>query len=54
MEGRLNVSFDDVKSVAYPVLRHRILLSFDAISEGVSEDTVIRQIIEEKEKTIYA
>jgi MoxR-like ATPase len=54
MEGRLNVSFEDVKSVAYPVLRHRILLSFDAISEGVSEDTVIRQIIEAKEKTIYA
>jgi len=53
MEGRLNVSFEDVKSVAYPVLRHRVLLSFDAISEGVAEDAVIRQIIESKEKGLY-
>lgn len=48
MEGRLNVSFEDVQSVAYPVLRHRVLLSFDAISEGVTEDDVIRQMISEK------
>lgn len=53
-EGRLNVSFEDVKSVAYPVLRHRILLNFDAISEGIKEDEVIRHIIEAKEKNLYA
>ena len=53
MEGRFNVSFEDVKSVAYPVLRHRILLGFDAIAEGVSADTVIAQIIEAKEKSLY-
>ncbi len=53
-EGRLNVSFEDVQKVAYPVLRHRILLSFDAISEGVSEDVVIGQILEAKEKSLYA
>lgn len=54
MEGRLNVSFEDVQSVAYPVLRHRVLLSFDAVSEGITEDTVIRQIIDSKEKSLYA
>lgn len=54
MEGRMNVSFEDVKCMAYPVLRHRVLLNFDAISEGVTEDTVIRQIIESKEKSLYA
>lgn len=54
MEGRMNVSFEDVQSVAYPVLRHRLLLSFDAISEGITEDAVIRQIIESKEKNLYA
>ena len=54
MENRLNVSFEDVKTVALPVLRHRILLSFDAISDGVKEDTVIRQILEEKGKGLYA
>ena len=45
MEGRFNVAFEDVKSVAYPVLRHRILLSFDAISEGVTEDAIIEQLL---------
>ena len=54
LEGRLNVSFEDEKQVAYPALRHRILLSFDAVSEGISEDEVIRQIIEAKEKSLYA
>lgn len=49
MEGRFNVAFEDVKSVAYPVLRHRILLSFDAISEGVTEDTIIAQLLKANE-----
>ncbi len=48
LEGRFNVSFQDVEEVAYPVLRHRIIPSFDAISEGVSEDTIIRNILEAK------
>ena len=54
MEGRFNVSFEDVQQMAYPVLRHRILLNFEAISEGITEDTVISRIIEEKEKNLYA
>ena len=51
LEGRYNVSFDDVKKLAYPVLRHRIGLSFDAVSEGITEDDVIRMIIDSVEKT---
>ncbi len=54
LEGRVNVSFEDVQHVAYPVLRHRVILNFDAVSEGISEDVVIRQLIEAKEKGIYA
>lgn len=46
LEGRLNVSFADVDYVAYPVFRHRILLSFDAISEGVNEENVISKLLE--------
>ena len=45
LEGRYNVSFEDVDSVVYPVLRHRLILSFDAISEGVNEDAVISQLL---------
>ena len=54
LEGRLNVSFEDVQTVAFPVLRHRVLLSFDAISEGITEDAVIGKLIEEKGKNLYA
>ncbi len=46
LEGRFNVSFQDVKETAFPVLRHRILLSLDAISEGMTEDNVIQKILE--------
>ena len=45
MNGRLNVSFEDIEAVAYPVLRHRIITSFDAVADGVSEDTIIRDIM---------
>ncbi len=45
MEGRYNVSFEDIKTVSYPVLRHRIILSFDAVSDGVTEDMVITEIL---------
>lgn len=48
LEGRFNVSFRDVEEVAYPVLRHRLILSFEAISQGVSEDEIIARIVEAK------
>lgn len=48
LEGRFNVSFQDVKEAAYPVLRHRIIPGFDAISEGITEDDIIKRILEAK------
>src|SRR5262249_20525955 len=45
--GRTEVNTDDIKSLAYPVLRHRILTNFTATSEGVSTDTVVKRLIEE-------
>ena len=48
LEGRINVSFQDVKEMAFPVLRHRIIPSFDAISEGITEDDIIRKILDTK------
>lgn len=47
MEGRLNVSFEDIKELAYPVLRHRIILNFDAITEGLNEEAIIFKILED-------
>lgn len=46
LEGRLNVSFQDVEETAYPVLRHRIIPSFDAVSEGVNTEEIIRRILQ--------
>lgn len=46
MEGRFNVAFEDIKKIAYPVLRHRLLLNFDAISDGRSADSIIAELIE--------
>ena len=47
MEGRLNVSFEDIKALAYPVLRHRIILNFDAITEGLTEEVIIDKLLED-------
>jgi MoxR-like ATPase len=46
MRGRFNVSVEDVRALAYPILRHRILLNFHAESEKVRPDDVVRRLIE--------
>ena len=47
MDGRPAVSFDDVRRVAVPVLRHRISANFQAQAEGHDNDSIIRRLIEE-------
>jgi len=46
MQGRDFVTPDDIREVVTPVLRHRIILAPDKEMEGVTEDEVIRQIIQ--------
>ncbi len=51
LEGRYNVSFEDIRRVYLPALRHRVLLNFEAQAENIPSDTVLTQIINEvKEK----
>lgn len=45
MEGRYNVSFEDVKYVAYPALRHRFFLNFDAVADGITTDDLITELL---------
>jgi MoxR-like ATPase len=45
MHGRYHVGFDDIRALAHPVLRHRILLNFHAQSERVTTDQIIAQLI---------
>lgn len=51
LHGRYNVSYEDINALAIPALRHRIKLSFEAVTGKVSSDEVVRRIIAElKEK----
>ncbi len=45
LEGRDHVTPDDVRAVVYPVLRHRLILSYDANADGVSADQVIDELV---------
>ena len=47
LKGRLNISYDDIDALAYPVLRHRIKLNFEAITSKLSSDDIITEIIKE-------
>ena len=46
LEGRYNVSFEDIRRVFLPAMRHRILLNFEAQAEGVDPDQVLLDILE--------
>ncbi len=46
LDGRYNVAFDDIRAVAKPALRHRLLLNFEAQAEGVTSDEVIASLLE--------
>jgi MoxR-like ATPase len=45
MRGRLHLSIDDIVAVAAAVLRHRIILNFDAHAEGQTPETILSKII---------
>jgi MoxR-like ATPase len=45
LHGRLHVTTDDIKAVAYPVLRHRLVTTFNADAEGVTADDIITRLI---------
>jgi len=44
-DGRYHVSFDDVRALAHPVLRHRVLTNFRAESEGITSDALIDELL---------
>jgi MoxR-like ATPase len=46
LDGRFNVAFDDIRQLAMPVLRHRVLLGFEAEAQGTTPDEVITQIVD--------
>lgn len=46
IDGRMSVSFDDLKLAAAPCLRHRIILNFAGEADGVNIDAIVQEIIE--------
>ena len=44
--GRYHVSYEDIRALAHPVLRHRVLTNFHAQSEGLTSDTLIDRLLE--------
>ena len=45
LRGRGHVVADDVRDLAADVLRHRIVLSYDALSEGVTADELLERVL---------
>lgn len=50
MHGKYNVSYEDIDALAYPTLRHRIKINYDAISDHLSVDDLIALLIKENKK----
>jgi MoxR-like ATPase len=46
LDGRFNVSIDDIRAVALPALRHRIILNFEGEAEGITSEAIVRTILE--------
>ncbi len=50
MDGRYNVSYEDIDALAYPILRHRIKINYTAINDKLTVDNVIGLIVKETKK----
>jgi MoxR-like ATPase len=46
LKGRYHVSTEDIRQVAYPVLRHRIVTNFNAEAEGIRSDTIVKKLVD--------
>jgi MoxR-like ATPase len=45
LEGRTVVAFEDIAAVTLPVLRHRVLVNFQAEADGIDADEIVRQLL---------
>jgi MoxR-like ATPase len=46
LEGRTVVDFEDIEAIAFPVLRHRILVNFQAEADGIDSDEIVRRLLD--------
>ena len=52
LDGRFHVSFKDIKEVAVPAMRHRVILNFEGEAEGITTDMVLEKVVAETPNTI--
>ena len=52
LDGRPSASFDDIRAVAKPVLRHRLVASFTAESEGITTDAIVDTLLDATAETV--
>jgi MoxR-like ATPase len=53
LNGRYTIAADDVRAMAFPVLRHRIITNFNADAEGIGVDQVIEKILQTVQEPLY-
>ena len=46
LDGRFNVSIDDIRAVALPALRHRVILNFEGEAEGITPEAIVRSVLD--------
>jgi MoxR-like ATPase len=46
LEGRSVVAYEDIRAIALPVLRHRLLMNFQAEAEGVDADQIVTRLVD--------
>jgi MoxR-like ATPase len=54
LDGRFHVSFQDVKEVVVPAMRHRVILNFEGEAEGITTDMVLERIVNDTPTTVEA
>src|SRR5881392_1058510 len=52
LDGRFHVSFGDIKEVAIPAMRHRVILSFEGEAEGITTDMVLEKVMAETPQNV--
>lgn len=52
LDGRYNVAFEDIKTLAHPALRHRIILNYEGLAEGVDPDQIVAAALQKADTTI--
>jgi MoxR-like ATPase len=52
LDGRYNVSFEDIRSMAVPGLRHRVILNFEGAAAGIEQSSIVAQILEKTPEVV--